>query len=35
MVLRSKDSTLTDTDADAIMKRIIKALTALGAELRS
>lgn len=34
IVLRSKDSTLTDADADAAMKRVVKALTALGAELR-
>ena len=35
LVLRSPDSTLTVQDADAVMKRVIKALSAAGAELRS
>ncbi|MBR6407726.1 MAG: phenylalanine--tRNA ligase subunit beta [Clostridia bacterium] len=35
LTLRSKDSTLTDADADAVMKRVIKALSGMGAELRS
>ena len=35
LVLRSPDSTLTVRDADAVMKRVIKALSAAGAQLRS
>ncbi|MCI8497109.1 MAG: phenylalanine--tRNA ligase subunit beta [Clostridiales bacterium] len=35
LVLRSPDSTLTVQDADAVMKRVMKALSAAGAELRS
>lgn len=35
LVLRSPDSTLTVQDADAVMKRVVKALSAAGAELRS
>lgn len=33
--LRSPEKTLTDEDANAIMKRVLKAISALGAELRS
>ena len=32
--LRSKESTLTDEQADSTMKRVLKALSAIGAELR-
>lgn len=35
LVLRSADGTLKDEDADAIVKKVRKALTDLGAELRS
>ena len=32
--MRSHDGTLTDEQADAAMKRVLKALHAMGAELR-
>lgn len=32
--LRSKESTLTDEQADSVMKKILKALSTIGAELR-
>ncbi|MEG1428627.1 MAG: phenylalanine--tRNA ligase subunit beta [Hydrogenoanaerobacterium sp.] len=35
ILLRAQDKTLTDEDANAVMKRVLKAITALGAELRS
>ncbi len=34
IVMRSADGTMTDEQADAAMKRVLKALTKLGAELR-
>ena len=33
--MRSHDGTLTDEQADGAMKRVLKALSAIGAELRS
>ncbi|MDR1734702.1 MAG: phenylalanine--tRNA ligase subunit beta [Oscillospiraceae bacterium] len=35
LVLRSKETTLTDEQADAAVKRAVKALGAIGAEIRS
>ncbi|MBQ6019383.1 MAG: phenylalanine--tRNA ligase subunit beta, partial [Clostridia bacterium] len=35
LTLRSDERTLTDEEAEAAMKRIVKAVSALGAELRS
>ncbi|MFA9381245.1 MAG: phenylalanine--tRNA ligase subunit beta, partial [Acetanaerobacterium sp.] len=35
LVLRSADATLTDEQADAAMKRILKAMAAMGAQLRA
>ena len=32
--MRSADGTMTDEQADAAMKRVLKALTKLGADLR-
>ncbi|MCX7658305.1 MAG: hypothetical protein N2Z57_06460, partial [Oscillospiraceae bacterium] len=34
IVLRSHEGTLTDEQADSALKKILKALEALGAELR-
>ena len=34
IVMRSADGTMTDEQADAAMKRVLKALTKLGADLR-
>ena len=32
--MRSHDGTLTDEQADSAMKKVLKALSAIGAELR-